>query len=96
MHKKITENPEVLLTGRVMGDIFARVEEHNAHFERDLGTNVEEFKIELRSEVEELKTKVEGGPRERGPGAKSGPLEPQTSPSTISRPPTATNPHSHG
>ena len=44
-----------------MGDIFARVEEHNTLFERDIGAHVEEFKVELHSEIEELKTKVEGG-----------------------------------
>ena len=65
IHKKFTENPEVFLTGRVMGDIFARVEEHNTLFEKDLGAHVEEFKVELHSEIEELKTKVEWGVQER-------------------------------
>ena len=50
IQKKFTENPEVFLTGRVMGDIFARVEEHNTLFEKDLGAHVEEFKVELHSE----------------------------------------------
>ena len=45
--------------------VSARVEEEHSLFVRDIGANVEEFKIEMHSEVEELKKKMDEGVHER-------------------------------
>ena len=59
------ENPNALLSGAFMKIVSARVEEEHSLFVRDIGANVEEFKIEMHSEVEELKKKMDGGVHER-------------------------------
>ena len=59
----ISENPGTLLTGKVMGDIFAIVEEKSAIFGRDIQASFEELKIELRTEVGDVSTELKGGYR---------------------------------
>lgn len=59
----ISENPGTLLTGKVMGDIFARVEEKSAIFGRDMQASFEELKIELRTEVGDVRKDLKGGYR---------------------------------
>ncbi len=61
IHNQFSENPSALLSGPFMKLVSARVEEEHAHFVRDIGANVEEFKIEVRSDINELKRRMEGG-----------------------------------
>ena len=59
--QKFMENPNALLSGAFMKIVSSRVEEEHSLFVRDIGANVEEFKIEMHSEMEELKKKWRGG-----------------------------------
>ena len=57
----ISENLGTLLTGKVIWDIFARVEGKSAIFGRDMQASFEELKIELRTEVGDVRTDLKGG-----------------------------------
>ena len=59
----ISENPGTLLTGKVMGNIFARVEEKSDNFGRDMQASLKKLKIELRTEVGDVRTSLTGGYR---------------------------------
>ena len=59
----ISEIPGTLLTGKVMGDIFARVEGKSAIFGRDMQASFEELKIELHTEVGDVRKDLKGGYR---------------------------------
>ena len=60
-----TENPNALLTSRSKEEVFALVEEKSAHFGRDIGSGVEEMKVELCSEIEALKAERRGDAQQR-------------------------------
>ena len=60
-----TEDPNALLTSRFKEEVFALVEEKSAHFGRDIGSGVEEMKVELYSEIEALKAERRGDAQQR-------------------------------